>query len=181
MKFKTLLFSLLLLSFSRGFGQSYLGWTTQKVNFRSGPGKEYALISSINQGQQIFIISSETENDFYNVIDIRTNKEGYIHKSFVKLGRIVEEQNGGLFQSDGSISNYSPEAEVFNNTEKELTLKINSITYTFDPYQTRTITLSPGSSNYRASAPGVIPYIGTEYLKSNMKYTWQFYIVTQRR
>jgi uncharacterized protein YgiM (DUF1202 family) len=166
---------------NQGLAQSRLGWTTQKVNFRSGPGTEFSIISSLSAGQQIFIISTESEDDFYNIIDIKSNKEGYIHKSFVKLGKIVEEQQGGLFESSGSSVNYSPEAEIFNNTDIELTLKINSTAYYFAPHQKKTITLSPGNSSYRASAPGVIPYIGNEYLQSNMKYTWQFYIVTTYR
>jgi hypothetical protein len=62
-----------------------------------------------------------------------------------------------------------------------LTLKMNSETYTFSPKQIKTITLSLGTYNYRASAPRVIPNIGTEYMESNMGYTWQFYIVTERK
>jgi hypothetical protein len=179
--FKLILVLLIALISNQGLAQSRLGWTTQKVNFRSGPGTEFSIISSLSAGQQIFIISTESENDFYNIIDIKSNKEGYIHKSFVKLGKIVEEQQGGLFESSGSSVNYSPEAEIFNNTDIELTLKINSTAYYFAPHQKKTITLSPGNSSYRASAPGVIPYIGNEYLQSNMKYTWQFYIVTTYR
>jgi len=163
------------------FAQSHLGKTLRNVHFRSGPGKEFEIISTLKQGQQIFIVSTETENDYYNIIDIQTNKEGFINKKFVILGPKVEEQDGGQFQSDGSISNYSPEAEIFNNTNKELTLKINSDNFIFDPYQTRTITLNPGSSNYRASAPGVIPSIGYKNFESNMKYKWKFYIITHRR
>jgi hypothetical protein len=170
-----------LLTSNYAIAQSRLGLTTQKVNIRSGPSTDYSVISSLSPGQQIFIISSKTENDFYNIIDIKSNKEGYMHKSFVKLGKIVEEQQGGLFESNGSTSNYSPEAEIFNNTDIELTLKINTTTYYFSPHQLKTITLSPGQSTYRASAPGVVPYIGNEYLQSNIKYTWQFYIVTTYR
>ena len=163
------------------FAQSHLGKTIGNVHFRSGPGKDFEIISTLKEGQQIFIISTETENDYYNIIDIQTNKEGFIHKKFVKIGQKVDEQDGGQFQSDGSISNYSPEAEIFNNMNKELTLKINSDNFIFEPYQTRTITLAPGSSTYRASAPGVIPSIGSENFESNMKYKWKFYIVTHRR
>ena len=178
---KLLYLTLFLLTTSFGFSQSYLGWVTNQVNFREGPGTNYSVISSLNQGTQIFIISLQTENDFYNVIDIRTNKEGYINKSFVKLGEIVEKNERGMFTPSGKTSTYNPEIEIFNNTSLTLTLKLNIETYSFSPKQKRTITLSPGSYNYRASAPGVIPNIGTEYMESNMGYTWQFYIVTERR
>lgn len=172
---------LFLLTASIGFSQSYLGWVTKQVNFREGPGTDYGVISSLKPGTQIFIVSLETENDFYNIIDIATDKEGYIHKSFVKLGDIVEKNERGMFTPSGKTSTYNPEIEIFNNTSLTLTLKLNSETYTFSPKQKKTITLSPGTYNYRASAPGVIPNIGTEYMESNMGYTWQFYIVTERR
>jgi hypothetical protein len=151
------------------------------ANARQGPGTDYGVISSLKPGTQIFIVSLETENDFYNIIDIATDKEGYIHKSFVKLGDIVEKNERGMFTPSGKTSTYNPEIEIFNNTSLTLTLKLNSETYTFSPKQKKTITLSPGTYNYRASAPGVIPNIGTEYMESNMGYTWQFYIVTERR
>ncbi len=158
--------------------QSYLGIITKQVNFRQGPGKDYDVISSLKPGTQIFIVSLDTENDFYDVIDIQTNKEGYVHKSFVKVGKQVKENDEGIFSSSGETSSYNPEVEVFNNTSLMLTLKLNDEVYSFASHEKRTITLSPGAISYRASAPGVIPNIGTEHLKSNEGYTWQFYIVT---
>ena len=62
-----------------------------------------------------------------------------------------------------------------------MTLKLNSEAYSFSPQQKKKITLSPGNCNYRASAPNVIPIIGTEYMESNQGYSWQFYIVTERK
>lgn len=177
---KTLFILLLTLTPFSGFSQSYLGWVTNQVNLREGPGTNYSVISSLKSGTQIFIISIDTENNFYNIVDIATNKEGYIHKSYVKLGELVEENESGLFTPSGRTSAYNPEIEIFNNTSLTLTLKLNSETYNFSPRQKRTLTLSPGSYSYRASAPGVIPDIGKEYIESNMGYTWQFYIVRQR-
>jgi uncharacterized protein YgiM (DUF1202 family) len=179
---KKLLFLFLLqLNVITSLGQSYLGSVTKQVNFRHGPGTDYEVISSLKMGTQIFIISLETENDFYNIIDIATNNEGYIHKSFVKLGQIIEKNEQGMFTPSGRTSAYNPDIEIYNNTSLTLTLKLNEETYIFSPRQKRTLTLSPGSYDYRASAPGVIPNIGTEYMESNMGYTWQFYIVTKRR
>ena len=173
--------ALLLLTASIGCSQSYLGWVIKQVNFREGPGIEFGVISSLKPGAQIFIVSLESENDFYNIIDISTDKEGYIHKSFVQLGDLVEENEMGMFTPIGKTTTYNPDVEIFNNTYLTLTLKLNSEIYYFSPMQKRTLTLIPGRYNYRASAPGVIPNIGIEYLESNMGYTWQFYIVTERR
>lgn len=168
-------------SYLASYSQSYLGIATKQVNFREGPGTEYAIISSLAPGAKIFIISVETENDFYNILDISTNKEGYIHKSFVKLEELVELNQEGLFTPSGNINSYNPDLEIYNNTELTLSLKLNSETYSFSPQQKKTLTLSPGTYIYRASAPGVIPDIGTEKVENNMGYTWEFYIITERR
>ena len=144
-------------------------------------GTDYAVISSLKIGTQIFIVSLETENDFYNIIDIGTNKEGYIHKSFAKVGQEIKKNEQGMFTPNGQTENYNPEIEIYNNTKLTLTLKLNSEKYNFAPQEKKTITLIPGACNYRASAPNVIPNIGTENIKSNYNYTWQFYIVTEKR
>jgi hypothetical protein len=170
---------LIIFSSTSGICQSYLGWVTKQVNFRQGPGTNFDIISTLNEGDQIFIISLETENEFYNIIDIATDKEGYVHKSFVKLGEIIEINESGMFTPNGKTSNYNPEIEIFNNTTLTLTLKLNGEIFSFSPKQKKTVTLSPGKCTYRASAPGVVPNIGSENIEGNMGYSWEFYVVTQ--
>lgn len=178
---KNILFVFLFLLSLSGFSQSYLGWTTKQVNFREGPSADFEVLMTLKPGAQIFIVSIDAENDFYEVIDIATDKEGYVHKSYVKVGQLVKQNEQGMFVPKGQSSTNNPEIEIFNNTSRNLTLKLNSNTYSFSPNQKRTITLGSGVYDYRASAPGVIPNIGTENLKSDIKYSWQFYIVTERR
>jgi hypothetical protein len=180
MKKTFILLTLCLLSFFT-YAQSYLGWTTAQVNFRESPNIDASIIKSLKLGSEVFIVSLETENDFYDIINIETNKEGFIHKSFVKIGQLVEESEKGMFTPSGETTSYNPDVEIYNKTDLILTLKLNSSFYSISPNEKRTITISPGSFTYRASAPGVIPAIGTEYFKSNMIYTWEFWIVTTRR
>jgi len=175
-----LCFSLLLLS-STSNAQSYLGSITKQVNFREGPGTDYTVISSLKVGTPIFVVSLDTENDFYDIIDIRTNKEGYVNKSFVKIGKEIEKNEQGMFSPNGQTATYNPEIEIYNDTRLTLTLKLNKDLFSFAPQEKRAITLEPGSCDYRASAPGVIPSIGTENLQSNNGYTWKFYIITIKR
>jgi hypothetical protein len=179
MKKKVLLLFLILIS-NVIYSQSYLGTITKQVNFRAGSSSSDNIISSLKPQTQIFIISLETENDYYNVIDIATDREGYVHKSFVKVGKLVSKSNESVFTPSGQTSNYNSEVKIFNNTSKTLTLKLNTEQYYFSPYETKNINLTPGEYDFRASAPGVIPYIGTENLNSNQGYSWQFYIVTRR-
>jgi hypothetical protein len=163
------------------FAQSYLGWATKQVNFRSGPGTEYEVISAIPAGSQIFIVSTETVNDFYNIIDIATDKEGYIHKSFVKLGDKVEVNNEGVFTLTGKSNSANATLKIYNNTNISMTLMLNGEKFPFKPQEKRSIEYRPGTWFYRASAPGVIPNIGTEEIQSNAVYDWEFYIVSGHR
>lgn len=178
---RLILLSILFITYLSSFSQSYLGRVTKQVNFREGPGTDYGIISSLKVGTQIFIVSIETDNDFYNIIDIATDREGYIHKSFVKVEQEIEKNEHGMFTPSGKTETYNPEIEIYNNTKLTLTLKLNNETYSFAPQEKRTISMSPGTCNYRASAPNVIPNIGTEYMSSNQGYSWQFYIVTESR
>ena len=161
--------------------QSYLGKIKKQVNLREGPGKEYGIIKSLKTGADIFIISLDSENDFYNVIDINSDKEGYVSKSFINVGMEVKRNEEGLFTSTGQINSSESELEIFNNTNLKLTLKLNSETYSFSPQQKKTITVYPGNCEYRASAPGVTPNIGLESLQGGQGYSWKFYIITRRR
>jgi hypothetical protein len=163
------------------FSQSYLGTIIKQVNLRSDASSYSDIIKSLKPGSQVFISSLETENDYYNIIDIATDKEGFVKKSFVKVGKLISRSSESVFTPDGESSNLNPEVKVFNNTSKTLTLKMNSDLYYFEPHQTKNITLFPGEYDFRASAPGVIPYIGTENLNGNQSYSWQFFIRTRRR
>jgi hypothetical protein len=162
-------------------GQSYLGLVTDYVNFRQGPGTEHGVISTLQPDDVVFIISLELENEFYQVIDIATDRLGYIHKSFIEIAEKIEENESGVFVPNGETHTYNPQLEIVNSTSLLLTLVLNSETHALSPGEEKTITLSPGKYSYRASAPGVIPYIGTEYLESNTTYGWQFYISTEWR
>jgi hypothetical protein len=172
-----LFFSLFLNSFV--FSQSYLGITSSQVNLRSGPGTEHSILKSLNPNTQIFVVSATPVGDFYNVVDIQTNKEGYVHKSYVVLKEKLKANEDGLFTPTGKTDQYESELSVTNNTSLTLTLKLNEITYSFSPGETKKLSVSPGTYEYRASAPGVIPDFGSERIQSSTSYTWSFYIVTR--
>jgi uncharacterized protein YgiM (DUF1202 family) len=175
---KTLLFAftLVLSTFSLN-AQSYLGYATKNVNLRQGPGTNYEIDTVVKQNAQLFLFSLDAENNFYHVIDVKTNIEGYLHKDFVKVGKEIKAQQGELFIADGKSSTENPELEIYNNTTIAMTLRIGSEKYYFTPQETKKIILSPSEYDFMASAPGVIPYYGSQYLNSNYRYTWKFFIV----
>lgn len=167
---------LLLIFITNTYGQSFLGFATKNVNLRERPTTESIKITTLNSGTALFIIDIEDKDGFYNVIVIDSNQEGYVHKSFVKLDREIPKNTEGIFNPIGKSRDVISELNVFNNTSKNLTLKLNHITYSFSPKEKRKITLAPGKYEYRASASGVIPDYGSEYIESNMNYEWEFYI-----
>jgi hypothetical protein len=164
-------------------GQAYLGRIScpTTVNMRSGPGKDYDVVKALKNGTQVFVSSRDDENGFFNIIDIKTNREGYVHKSFIRLGQIVEASTDGIFNRQGESSSEESELEVYNRSSKQLTLKLNTASYSFAPYQRKTISLPAASYSFRASAPGVVPYIGTDRIDTGGSYNWEFYIVTSYR
>ena len=178
---KTVLINFMLFFVSFSFSQSFMGEITKQVNFRNGPGTDYEIISVLKPDKQVFIVSIETNNDFYNIIDIETNKEGYVNKAFVKIIKEVKRSNESVFTPTGKSSNYNCDVKVFNNTSKTMSLKMNDDMFYFEPYETKNLDMNPENYDFRASAPGVIPYIGKEKLVSNQGYSWEFYIVTKRR
>lgn len=158
---------------------SYLGWISKSVNFRSGPSKEFTIIKLLDLGKQIFIVSDVPQNGYLNIIDIESNTEGYVYKTFVEFGDKIEKSKGEMFSSKGSTNSYDTQIEIYNNTNLTLTLKLNEIKFQFKPKEIRTISAKPGVVNYIASAPNVIPLNGSKNFKEYSSWTWQFYIKQQ--
>jgi hypothetical protein len=163
------------------FAQSYLGHVTKQVNLREGPGTEYIVLQSLKPGRQLFILTLNDNSGFYNVIDIETNKMGFVSKSFIKIDKELGQSSGDFISATGESSTSDTEIEVYNNTNLNLSLKLNEDVYTFKSKERQTISITPSLYNFIASAPGVTPSYGIKKLESSKKYTWEFYIVTRRR
>lgn len=160
--------------------QSYLGYVTKTVNFRTEPNTNCKIIQSLERGTPLFVISDEKVNGFYAVINIESNVEGFVHSNFVLLDKLLPKNEEGIFTPTGRTSLSNPIIKIHNNTDLNLTLKLNSKLYTFRPQERKELTLEPGDYEYRASAPGVLPDYGTEKMQSNYEYSWSFYVSTVR-
>lgn len=164
------------------YSSSYLAYTTGEVNMRPSPTTKSSILRRLPSKRILFVISSTLFNEFYNVIDIETDQEGYVHKNYITLHERVPLKDGGLFTpvKTNTGKTNSP-INVHNNTSKKLTLKANDKTYTFAPNEKRIVVFSPGKYSCRASAPGVYPWVGTESIASGNEYSWTFYITTTQR
>ncbi len=159
-------------------GQSFLAVTTQKANLRDAPEKGSEVLDLLKANAQLFVYSSETTGGYYNVIDIETDQEGWVHSSLVKLVKEIPKSDVSPFSPEGRTTGTECEIEVTNNTSLSMTLRMNSSYYYFDPKEKKTISFSPGACSFVASAPSVIPYFGDDTLLSGYKYSWVFYIET---
>ena len=77
------------------------GW----VNFRKGPSKTTARISSFGDGKELLVIGETT--NWYKARDLVTNNEGYIHKSYTsKLNRqyVTETETADGVQKLGTLN-----------------------------------------------------------------------------
>ena len=164
-----------------GFSQSYLGYVTSSANLRSEPNSNSKIIKTLERGSALFIVSKQKENGYYKVVNIDTDEEGFVYGNNVQVDKEIPKNEAGIFSPTGKSKSYKPSIEIFNNTELTLTLKLNEQSYRFAPKEKKTIKLSPGNYTYRASAPGVMPNYGTENMRSNYNYEWQFYISTSYR
>jgi len=159
------------------FSQAYVGITTGAANLRQGPGMDYEVITSLKNGSVIFTASNETQNGFFNIIDVDSGMEGFVHQSLIKLVEEVEISDGGFLIPDQKMQLGGKAAvEIYNRTYLPLSVKLNKETFSFKPNEKRVLYLNPGSCNFIASAPGVLPAIGLENLDSNWQYSWEFYI-----
>lgn len=175
---KKVLFFILFLVGSIGcFCQSYLGKTTTSVNFRESASLNSGVIRILPNEASLFIISLETVNGFLHAIDIKTNREGYVYKKYVKIGEVVEVNKNTLTRS-GTIDENVSELSIYNNSEFVMTLKLGSKVYIFKPKEKKKISLVAGMYSIRASAPGVIPYLSEDQVENGMSYEWTFYIQT---
>ena len=160
--------------------QSYLAFVKQTVNFRRGPGSDFDIIKSLPAGTQLFVISTDDVKNYYNVIDLETNTEGYVYKTFVELDKVIDVKEDDLFVKSGKSSSLTvSEIEIYNNTNKVLTVYIGGISHSFIAQERRNINISPGQYDYRVTAPGVLPYLGKDEIEAGANYKWEFYIITK--
>ena len=173
---KLFYFLIFIFSFSLN-AQSYLGYTNSSVNFRSSPSTNSIVYKILNPGIALFVVDLNKNNGYYSVIDIETNTEGYVHSKYVTISEQIPENTADVFSPTSKSTKYNPELSIYNKTNKNLTLKLNNVSHSFSPYEKRTITTFAGNCSYIASAPGVIPYYGSQNLESNYEYSWEFYII----
>lgn len=130
---------------------------------------------NLNRDALLFVLSSTLTANCYHVIDISTDREGFVHKDFVSIDSFLPCESA-TSSHIGRSKSHQPTFEVLNRTRYRLTLKMNDIYFYLEPYECRELLLQPGWYHCRASAPGVTPYVTLENVRANQAYAWDFYM-----
>ena len=159
-------------------GKAYLAYTNATVSMKEGAGANYQTVETLKPGTVLVIDTREAYGDYYYVTNFDTGSEGYVKKSKVSPYEIIPESDGSFFQ-ESKYSNYhqDPRIEITNSTNKTLTLTLNGTKHKISAYKTINVTMPAGVCKFKATAPGVMPYIGSKSLRTDYEYTWEFYII----
>ncbi len=163
--------------------KSYIGVVKNKeINLLEGPGSGYEIIKNLIPGSELFIISDKPINGYYNVIDVLSNKEGYVNILFVDLGdEIKANDDSSNFIVTGVSENPKLSIiNIFNNTEARASIKMGGYNYIFEPYAERDIDITPGEYKIIVSSENVIPFIEKIEIEIGKNYKW-VYDITKKR
>jgi uncharacterized protein YgiM (DUF1202 family) len=170
-------FSLVFLG-GRVYAQSYAGVVREAANLRSGPGTDYQVVVVLAEGTKLFIDSIAGENGFYPVSVIETDTSGWIAKNLVSLTRAIADSDEKFFTPLGRIASKEAVVRVHNDSGVTMTLALDRQIYKFGAGEEKVLELPAGSYRVRASAPGILPYLGNENFEVGVEYAIRFYVAS---
>lgn len=133
----------------------------------------------IDKNQPLILKDTSGKGEWYNVIDIDSGVEGWVHGSLIDIHYTKERKKANIFTTE-KISTIQPEVVIRNDSYKDLTLKVGNNTYVIEKHSEKAMLIDTGTFNYYASAPGVIPAIGEQTFEAGYRYSWRFWIETKR-
>ncbi len=151
------------------------------VNLREEPSLESRVIRKLSEGEMLVLLSRFSRADWYNVIHVTSGDEGWIHNSAIEIQLTSKPARPSPFSARDTGTYENPSVVVTNDSHRDLTLVVGTRRYSIPANSARTYSFPPGSYEYRASAPGVVPAMGTQEWEVGHEYTWRFWIVTTRR
>jgi hypothetical protein len=135
-------------------------------------------VAVLAEGTGLFIDSVADENGFYSVVVLETDASGWIAKSLVNLVRAIADSDEKIFTPSGRTANKEAVVKVRNDSGVTMTLALDRQIYKFDAGEEKILELPAGSYRVRASAPGIIPYIGSEDFDAYVEYALTFYVTS---
>lgn len=158
----------------------YTAQVTADLNLRKGPGTNYDIVTTIPQGERVFLSSADADEPFRYVMYIDKSEFGYVDSNFLSNIKKVEIDESGNLNIERKNHKTTADITLENGTDRVITVLFGKARYKLNPKQVRTIKdVKPGKYKIVASSPGVEPYIVRDTLKSGYEYSWHFYIYTE--
>ena len=137
------------------------------------------MLKKFQRGDEVVILDRERDNDWLNVIDVDSAKEGWVYVSHLKIYYTTSPKHSPpAFQPSSTEDDRDPEVTILNESNKTMNLKVAGRVYSVEPNGSRTLTLSGGTYKFFVSAPGVLPLYGDETFSKGYRYKWHFYVET---
>lgn len=102
---------------------------------------------------------------------------GYVSNYYLTNYKKIDVDSSGSLQKEARTYASTSNIKLNNDCYKTATITIGSKKYTIAPHSSITATgITAGKYKIIASAPGVIPYVGSETIEPGYLYSWKFYI-----
>jgi len=158
--------------------KTYSGKINDKTYLYSGPSNSFETLLILNPESPVLILSDKDINNYYNVIDIESNIEGYVFLNNVDFIEEQKVEKNNVFDVIGNTTDIRfCEIEIYNSHNTLFILKLDTESFSFEAGETRTITIKPGSYRVFATSKGVRPYIGEINLERGKKYYRRYYVI----
>jgi hypothetical protein len=143
---------------------------------RDGASSAARVLLEARQGTVLALMSRETSGGFYRVIDIASAKQGFVRAEEVEVRFTAQPRAASPFQAQRVDDTSPPAVTVSNDADLTMTLTLDAQVFTIAPRSEQKIVVRTGRLSYVATAPGVLPAIGTQQFERGHVYTWRFWI-----
>jgi len=167
--------------FPISFNVTYKSFTAsclKNANLYESPEFSSNIIKSFEPGNSVFIVSKNTVNGFYNVIDPISGSIGYVNQSLIgQLKQQNDQKDQILIPSGISESLTNSEIKISNSTDNLLGVKIGLSEYFLKSQETKIINIEPGEYTIFAWQNGANPYKKKQIIESGQNYERNFIII----
>jgi len=163
----------------KDLGVDYAQVTAKSGRLRASGSEKADVIRNVRRGDVLaFLADEDGRGDWLNVIDVASGKEGWIHRSVVRLSWTQRRNPTITMQGRPTGRDTGPEVTLKNDSGKILTLRVGDASFIVAPKSDKSVEIDAGRRKYHASAPGVIPAFGEQDFERGQAYTWTFWIET---
>lgn len=154
--------------------QLRIGKANTGVNFREGPGINFAILHTIDSSNLLVVLPREPTHEYIEVFDVETSSRGYVHESLIGITDTLNFGKQHFFEKSGENATGDIQIELINSTTQTLFVWVNKFSYDIGPREKKVLILDEEEVIYFSSTPGMFPVFGKETLQKGSTYVWRF-------